>query len=177
MGIQADLEAIARDHLNIETLESRNMDSLDFHEVSVQAVQSALLAAWLGGIEEAEQQRQDNTQREDETMSEQLTLECDGRPNIRFTGEKIAGTANSADRGHSDFSGSTGRWTTLRLYRTEGGSYVCHRIGHTLWQGEHETNDAEVCTDLDGVFAFFGYGSLAKDLYAEAGIEAVQSVA
>ena len=109
-------------------------------------------------------------------MSEQYTIERDGQPDLRFTGERIASTANSADRGHSDFSGSTGRWTTLRLYRTTSGKFVCHRIDHTQWQGEQDGHTAEVCADEAAVMAFFGYGDLAKEIYYEAGIQAVQTI-
>ncbi|MFI5298960.1 MAG: DUF6900 domain-containing protein [Polyangiales bacterium] len=40
---------IARRHLRLETLETRNMDSLDFHELSVASIQDALEAAYLAG--------------------------------------------------------------------------------------------------------------------------------
>ena len=36
----------ALDHLFIETLETRNSDRMDFHEVSVWGVKSALMAAY-----------------------------------------------------------------------------------------------------------------------------------
>ena len=42
---------IAEKHLNIETLETRNSDHLDFHDVSVWGVRSALEAAFKAGIE------------------------------------------------------------------------------------------------------------------------------
>ena len=44
------LARIALDHLFIETLATRNSDSLDFHDVSVWAVQSALMAAYQAGL-------------------------------------------------------------------------------------------------------------------------------
>ena len=43
------LEQIAKDHLSIDTLETRNSDSLDFHEVSVWHIKSALQAAFDAG--------------------------------------------------------------------------------------------------------------------------------
>ena len=47
----ADLLAgIAQKHLCIETLETRNSDSLDFHEVSVWGIQTALEAACAAGF-------------------------------------------------------------------------------------------------------------------------------
>ena len=41
---------IAQQHLRLETLETRHSDSLDFHDVSVWAVQSALVAAYQAGL-------------------------------------------------------------------------------------------------------------------------------
>jgi hypothetical protein len=43
------IQKIAREHLSIETLEERNLDRLDFHEVSVWAVKEALEAAYEAG--------------------------------------------------------------------------------------------------------------------------------
>ena len=44
------LARIALDHLFIETLATRNSDSLDFHDVSVWGVKSALVAAYQAGL-------------------------------------------------------------------------------------------------------------------------------
>lgn len=43
------LQQIALDHLFVETLETRNSDSLDFHDVSVWAIKAALNAAFDAG--------------------------------------------------------------------------------------------------------------------------------
>ncbi len=43
------LLSIAREHLFIETLETRHSDSLDFHDVSVWGVKAALEAAFEAG--------------------------------------------------------------------------------------------------------------------------------
>ena len=48
--LDALLTRIALDHLFIETLETRNSDSLDFHDVSVWGVKSALVAAYQAGL-------------------------------------------------------------------------------------------------------------------------------
>ena len=47
------IQQIALEHLFIETLESRNMDSLDFHDVSVRGIKSALQAAFDAGKQAA----------------------------------------------------------------------------------------------------------------------------
>ncbi|EKM6406022.1 DUF6900 domain-containing protein [Pseudomonas aeruginosa] len=49
------LQAIALNHFFIDTLETRNSDHLDFHEVSVWAVKSALMAAYEAGRQAATQ--------------------------------------------------------------------------------------------------------------------------
>ncbi|MDX1251163.1 MAG: hypothetical protein IDH49_02690 [Gammaproteobacteria bacterium] len=53
--IEIQLQKIALDHLFIDTLKTRNSDRLDFHEVSVWAVKSALLASYRAGQEAARQ--------------------------------------------------------------------------------------------------------------------------
>jgi hypothetical protein len=49
--IDQKLTQIAREHLHIETLETRRSDSLDFHDVSVWGVKAALQAAYQLGRE------------------------------------------------------------------------------------------------------------------------------
>ena len=46
------LTAIAQEHLGILTLEVRNSDSLDFHELSVWGIKASLTAAYNAGIDE-----------------------------------------------------------------------------------------------------------------------------
>ena len=45
----ATLSEIAQQHLNIPTLETRGLDSLDFHSVSAESARLALNAAYLAG--------------------------------------------------------------------------------------------------------------------------------
>jgi len=45
------LTQIAQKNFNIETLEARNMDNLDFHEVAVWQIQDALNDAFLAGMQ------------------------------------------------------------------------------------------------------------------------------
>jgi hypothetical protein len=51
---QQVIEQIALEHLFIETLETQHRDRLDFHDVSVWAVKSALEAAYAAGIAAAQ---------------------------------------------------------------------------------------------------------------------------
>ena len=48
--IDTILTLIAQKHLGIETLETRRSDRLDFHDVSVWGVKSALVAAYQAGL-------------------------------------------------------------------------------------------------------------------------------
>jgi hypothetical protein len=41
---------IAKKHLNLETLETRNSDSLDFHDVAVWSLKEALQEAYEAGL-------------------------------------------------------------------------------------------------------------------------------
>ena len=43
---------IAQQHLRLETLETRHSDSLDFHDIAVWQIESALRAAFEAGREE-----------------------------------------------------------------------------------------------------------------------------
>jgi hypothetical protein len=45
------LAQIAKEHLFIETLETQHSDRLDFHDVAVWAIKSAMEAAYAAGIE------------------------------------------------------------------------------------------------------------------------------
>ena len=47
--IEQLLTEIAQKHLNLETLETRNSDSLDFHDVAVWAIKDALQEAYEAG--------------------------------------------------------------------------------------------------------------------------------
>ena len=53
--LDQQMQQIALDHLFIETLETRNSDRMDFHEVSVWGVKSALVAAYEAGQRAAKQ--------------------------------------------------------------------------------------------------------------------------
>jgi hypothetical protein len=53
--LDQQMQQIALDHLFIETLETCNSDRMDFHEVSVWGVKSALMAAYEAGRQAAKQ--------------------------------------------------------------------------------------------------------------------------
>ena len=47
--VQATLEAIAREHLAIDTLQRQGRDCLDFHDCGVASLRAALAAAYEAG--------------------------------------------------------------------------------------------------------------------------------
>jgi hypothetical protein len=49
MNKHADIARIARETLRLETLETRNSDSLDFHDLATWAIREALEAAYEAG--------------------------------------------------------------------------------------------------------------------------------
>ena len=51
------LSAIAKETLHIDTLETRQSDSLDFHDVAVWSVKAALEAAYRAGLAAAREER------------------------------------------------------------------------------------------------------------------------
>ena len=52
--LDALLTRISQEHLFIDTLETQNSDSLDFHDVSVWGVKEALIAAYQAGLAAAQ---------------------------------------------------------------------------------------------------------------------------
>ena len=109
----------------------------------------------------------DETNIAEESEMELFTLENDNAPDVKFNGEQLA-FASSAD----PYGSHNGRWTELRLYKTAGGKFVCQSAGLTQWQGEKNRYSAQVCDKESDVIAFFKHTRLAKEIYAEAGIDA-----
>jgi len=52
-GRQPAINRIAREFLSIETLETRNFDALDFHDLAIWSIRDALVAAYQAGIASA----------------------------------------------------------------------------------------------------------------------------
>jgi|SRR5215469_14184146 len=104
----------------------------------------------------------------DDTM---IRLKRDGERDLKFRGELIAKVGNSWDKASGDYSGSTGRKSVYRLYRTASGKFVAASEGLTQWQGEHDRYDAKVCETEAEVMEFFGHNRLAKELYEAADLD------
>jgi len=104
---------------------------------------------------------------------EKITVERDNDRNLVFTGELITKVSSSDDRAMgSSYSGETGRWQVLKLYKAKTGKFVAQRINRTRWQGERDTYEAKVCSTHNDIVEFFGGGWLAKELYEEGDINA-----
>jgi hypothetical protein len=98
-------------------------------------------------------------------------LPVDGAPDLVFSGELVARVTSSPERKASNFSRHMGRWIELALYRTEGGTYVCHETRRSSRTGEQDRRQrAEAVETAGAVVSFFKQTVLAKRLYAEAGI-------
>jgi hypothetical protein len=104
-------------------------------------------------------------------------LPVDDAPDLVFRGVLVARVTSSPQPRTYNFSRHAGRWVELALYRTEGGTYVCHETRRSVRSGERERRDRAKAVGTDGaVIAFFKQTMLAKRLYAEAGITKVRRV-
>lgn len=90
-------------------------------------------------------------------------LIVDNQPDFHFNGTIIGYAASDSESGH---------WTELTLFETVGEVFVCHEVNH----GKRTKNKGTYTEDINEVFQFFGYGWLAKQLYANANIDASQKI-
>ena len=108
---------------------------------------------------------------------EEYTVVRDDDIDLQFKGEELASVCSSDNNASgSSYSGQTGVWQELALYKTKGGKFICERVNRTRWEGDRDSFQGAVCTTLEEVINFFGMGWLAKDLYAVAEIEATQQI-
>ena len=66
----------------------------------------------------------------------------DGQQPVLFTGELLAQV--SSDDGHK------ARWTVTEIYRTQGSSYIVHKIGMSRRQGERALHSAQISDTPEG---------------------------
>ena len=96
----------------------------------------------------------------------------DGCADLRFTGTVVA------EKSSRECSGPRSvRWDVLKLYRTRSGTWVCSREDIMLFMDEQYSQEGAVCASTAEVVQFFGYGVLAKQLYAAARIECAEAIA
>jgi len=152
-------------------------DEIDFSWLYDKLIEETMISNFdesVFGDDELEEVDNDNDKEND--MKEYI-VQRSNAADLRFNGEIVAHTESSANNASgSSYSGQTGRWSELTLYKTAGGKYVCAQIGRTQWQGEHDRYSGDVCETVQDVIAFFGHGWLAKDLYEIAEIEDIEEV-
>ena len=100
-------------------------------------------------------------------------LKCDQNPDFNFTGDLIGQLTTSLDKSAPNYSGSPGRWSTIKLYKTLiGGKYVCQRIGYSAHPNEHTVYHVKVCNSVQQVKEFFGAnGNDMQAFYQQVGIK------
>jgi len=104
-------------------------------------------------------------------MLKDFCLTLDDAPDLVFSGELLARVTSSPEPRADNFSRHLGRWIELALYRTAGGSYVCHEIRCSRRSGEQDRRcRAGTAATESAVVAFFKQTALAKRLYAAAEI-------
>jgi hypothetical protein len=75
-----------------------------------------------------------------------------------------------------EYSGGSGRLENVRVYRTPTGKFVVAIHHHTIWQGEHDTDEAAVFPSLRESIAYLQErvpGWMLQDLISALGEEAV----
>jgi hypothetical protein len=90
-----------------------------------------------------------------------------GEQYLVFSGHVVAEASDRVRQGHAQ-----DRWTDIRVYRTDSGSYVVEQVLRTLWQkgdavwyqGDLCPTPREVVRALVGVDAAPLLGELEKDL-------------
>lgn len=92
-------------------------------------------------------------------------ISVDHAPKIRFTGEMIASAESTDNSCCYNYSGDTGLWSELAVYRTIGDSFICHRADHTAWGAGRTVYTAEIYYDVEDIKDFFGSDWLAMELY------------
>ena len=118
--------------------------------------------------------------------SETWTLKNDDAPSVRFEGTVIGFVNHDDYVTRNGYTGSDNYDTTLTIYRTVGGKYVCERELISPWSKvdpeqlngrvHKDVRQVMVCTTEAEVFAFFGHSDLAHKLYQEAGLEDVVEI-
>lgn len=104
-----------------------------------------------------------------------FTIYPSGERPIRFTGELLAEVASQPNNGRPDYSGETGRWQELALYRTAKGTLIVVRTDRTSWANERDSVTVER-GDQDAIIGYLGHDWLATDLYAAAGLDTAADI-
>lgn len=110
-------------------------------------------------------------------MVKEFNLPLDDAPDLVFSGELLARVTSSPEPRADNFSRHLGRWIELALYRTAGGTFVCHEVRCSKRSGERDRHPrAGNAATERAVVAFFKHTALAKRLYAAAGIATARAL-
>lgn len=91
----------------------------------------------------------------------------ENQPDLHFEGRLIAHAASLPHQG---------RQYVLDVFETRSGKFVALRRGHTMWVGERDRIEAGVFATKAELPSFFGYGVLAKHIYAQLDINAAEVI-
>jgi hypothetical protein len=118
-------------------------------------------------------------------VQKEITVIREGKADLSFTGKLLASAAPP--------SAPKGKWQEYRIYETNGGKHVFSKVTRNIIAERQDTHEADIfdpaptsvpsqllrsARDLtrsqpmtwrDAAVAFFGYDSLAKDLYRKLG--------
>lgn len=107
-------------------------------------------------------------------------VRCAGAKTLRFRGKLLGSAETSPDPDYKNFSGSIGCWTLMRLFETPNRKFICERVSHSFSDYANEIKEVEyegaVCDNGEEVMAFFGHGTMAKEVYEEAYIDDTELV-
>ena len=109
-------------------------------------------------------------------MSNTIIVHRTGQAPLRVRGEVVASNGTSENNASGSYSGSPGRSQEVKIITTASKRYVVAIHHNTLWQGEHDTDDAVVLPGLSQVIEYLGDrvpGWMLTELIKELGEEAV----
>ena len=105
---------------------------------------------------------------------ETYTIQRDNDRKLKFDGKEIASVASEPDK--SQGRRYLNEQTELSLYKKKAGAFVCGRVSRVTLDDERDIHEGAVSNSVEAVIAFFGTDWLAKELCAQAGIEAVEVI-
>lgn len=111
-----------------------------------------------------------NINTDKETDMDTIEVKRDNDADLRFEGEEIATVPSFEGKPEK------GANRKLTLYRTKAGKLVCAETDRSSSAFNHPRYAAFIASDDTDMVAQLGYGFLAKDLYASAGIDCAETI-
>ena len=85
---------------------------------------------------------------------ETVIIQRTGQAPLRVRGALIASASSTPDTSSASYSGGTGWWQDVAVYRTATGRYVVALSHHTQGEGGHDTDEAAVYPGQMGCIGF-----------------------